>query len=116
MLSLMAYHSTSLAALFHALSDPTRLAVTEALCDGPQPVSRLAAPHDMALPSFLKHLKVLEAAGVTTSEKQGRTRIVALRTERLAEGQDWFAERRRLWSDRFDALEAHLDRTQETPK
>ena len=112
----MAYHSTSLAALFHALADPTRLSVAEALCDGPQPVSRLAAPYDMALPSFLKHLKVLEDAGVTTSRKQGRTRIVALRAERLTDGQAWFAERRRLWVDRFDALEAHLDRSQETPE
>ena len=63
-----------LSPLFSALADPTRRAVIAALGKGPQPVSALAEPYDMALPSFLKHLDRLEQAGIVRSHKQVRTR------------------------------------------
>ena len=54
-------------AIFAALSDPTRLAVVERLVAGPASVSELSQPFDMAVPSFLKHLKVLEESGLVKS-------------------------------------------------
>ena len=56
----MPHHSTPLDLAFHALSDPTRRAVVSRLAEGEVPVSVLAEPFDMALPSFAQHLKVLE--------------------------------------------------------
>jgi DNA-binding transcriptional ArsR family regulator len=110
----MAYFDADLHHLFHALADPTRLAVVEALCIGPAPVTTLAAPHDMALPSFLKHLRVLESAGVVTTAKTGRVRQVTLRPAALQQAQDWFRDRHALWNRRLDRIGDILDTSGDT--
>ncbi|MCB1350116.1 MAG: helix-turn-helix transcriptional regulator [Maritimibacter sp.] len=92
--------------LFSALADPTRRAVVEQLSQGAQPVGALAAPHDMALPSFLRHIEVLEAAGIVASRKQGRQRIVALRPRSLDAIDGWLDAQRSLWDGRLARLEA----------
>jgi len=89
-----------LATRFQALGDPTRLAVVEALLNGPAAVSDLAAPHAMALPSFTKHLGVLERAGLIESEKRGRVRTCRLAPHALDELHLWFADRRSMWPRR----------------
>jgi DNA-binding transcriptional ArsR family regulator len=94
--------------VFGALSDPTRLAVVERLVRGPASVSELAKPFKMAGPSFLKHLKVLEDAGLAHSEKQGRVRIVALRPDALRWVEEWVLRHRRLWERRLDDLGTFL--------
>ncbi|MEL6452852.1 MAG: metalloregulator ArsR/SmtB family transcription factor [Pseudomonadota bacterium] len=113
----MANESTdTLSPLLAALADPTRRAVVEALSRGPAPVSDLAAPYDMALPSFLKHLDKLEKAGVVTSHKQGRVRICRLRNGGLKPMQDWLAREERRWARSLDRLAAHLDTLEKDPK
>ncbi|WP_323771666.1 metalloregulator ArsR/SmtB family transcription factor [Antarctobacter sp.] len=99
----MANHLDS---LFGALSDPTRRAVIERLMSGPAPVSDLHRDHDMALPSFLKHLGRLEAAGLIRSLKRGRTRIVHIEAAPLAEVENWLSRQRALWEGRLDRLAA----------
>ena len=94
---------------FHALGDPTRLAVVEMLLDGPATVSDLAKPHAMALPSFTKHLGILERVGLITSHKSGRVRTCAIHPEAMSEIDQWFADRRALWSSRLDRLATHLE-------
>ncbi|HCQ64305.1 MAG TPA: transcriptional regulator [Rhodobacteraceae bacterium] len=93
-------------ALFSALADPTRRAVVEQLADGAQPVGALAAPHDMALPSFLRHIEVLEDAGLVATRKQGRQRMVALRPKSLDPIDGWLDRQRALWQGRLARLEA----------
>lgn len=97
----MAHH---LNAFFSALSDPTRRAVIERLVTGPATVSDLAAPHDMALPTFLRHLKVLEDSGIVRSAKTGRVRTCRIATEPLVAAQDWLAWQRAIWEGRNDRL------------
>ena len=109
----MPYHSTPLDLAFHALSDPTRRAVVSRLAEGEVPVSALAAPFDMALPSFAQHLRVLEECGLITSEKRGRSRWCRLVQPRFNEAADWMAAERRRAAERLDRLEAYLDKTQE---
>ncbi|MGK5671947.1 ArsR/SmtB family transcription factor [Micromonospora sp. URMC 106] len=94
--------------VFHALSDPTRRRVVERLSQGPATTSELAGPFDMALPSFTQHLRVLERAGLVTSEKQGRVRTYRLAPEPLDRVDTWLAERRALWTRRLDQLDALL--------
>ncbi|MEL6170246.1 MAG: metalloregulator ArsR/SmtB family transcription factor [Pseudomonadota bacterium] len=89
---------------FAAMADPTRRAVIERLAEGPAPVSELHAPHDIALPTFLKHLKVLEASGLVRSEKSGRVRTVHIEAAPLAEAEGWLHRQRRLWERRLDRL------------
>jgi DNA-binding transcriptional ArsR family regulator len=98
--------TNQLDSFFSALSDPTRRAVIERLTRGPAPVTELHAPHDIALPTFLRHLKVLEAAGLVRSEKSGRVRTVHIEALPLAEAEHWLSKQRRLWEGRLDRLDA----------
>jgi DNA-binding transcriptional ArsR family regulator len=91
---------------FSAMSDPTRRAVIERLVTGPASVTDLYAPHDMALPSFLKHLNKLETAGLVRSVKTGRTRMVHIEAAPLADAEHWLNRQRRLWEGRLDRLQA----------
>ena len=98
----------NLDSIFHGLADPTRRAVITRLAGGPAAVSELAAPHNMALPSFLKHLKVLEQAGLVKSQKLGRVRTCTLAIETMAQVERWISERKSFWEQQYDQLEAHL--------
>lgn len=92
--------------VFSALADPTRRAVVAQLMEGPAPVSQLHAPHDMALPSFLKHLGKLEAVGLIRSHKIGRVRMVHIEAAPMARAEAWLKQHRRLWEGRLDRLSA----------
>lgn len=94
--------------VFRALGDPTRRHVLERLSRKPASVSELAAPYRMALPSFLAHLKVLEAAGLVQSRKVGRVRTYRIATARLKLAEDWLGRQRTLWERRLDQLDAYL--------
>ena len=94
--------------VFKALADPTRLAVVERLGRGPAATSQLADEFDMALPSFLQHLKVLEDSGLVTSHKQGRVRTYRLTPEPLRAAEHWLSEQRDVWERRLDRLDEHL--------
>jgi DNA-binding transcriptional ArsR family regulator len=96
-------------AAFHALADPTRRAVVSRLTKGAAPVKELAEPFDMGLPSFMKHLRVLEKDGLITSEKVGRVRICRVNAERLATAESWLREQRRLWQARTDRLAEYVE-------
>lgn len=108
MLSLMAKHDSQLDLLFTALGDPTRRAILARLARGEATVTELAEPHAMALPSFLKHLHKLEAAGLVTSVKEGRIRSCALAPEAFAPVQDWLGEQRTIWEGRLNRLDDYV--------
>lgn len=94
--------------VFRALSDPTRRHVLERLNRSPASVSELAEPFDMALPSFVQHLKVLEGCGLVRSRKTGRVRTFRLAPERLRLAEDWLARQRAFWERRLDQLDEYL--------
>lgn len=94
--------------VFRALADPTRRAVIQRLGRGPASVSELARPFDMALPSFLQHLRVLEDSGLVRSKKAGRVRTCEIRPAELARAEGWMADLRTLWEGRIDRLDAYL--------
>lgn len=93
---------------FQALADPTRRAVLARLAQGPVPVSELARPFRMALPSFVQHLDVLERSGMVRSRKVGRVRTVRLAPQPLKDAMRWLGEHRALWERRLDQLDAFL--------
>lgn len=100
----MANQSAVLTDVFYALADPTRRAIVKLLGRGPESVSVLAAPFAMALPSFMKHLAVLERSGLIRSNKVGRTRTCELQPKSLSQAERWLAEQRALWQARSDRM------------
>lgn len=98
----------SIDVVFRALSDPTRRKVLEKLSRRPASTTELAEGFDMALPSFLQHLKVLEKSGLVHSTKTGRVRMYRLVPKPLSLAEDWLAERRTLWERRLDQLDTYL--------
>jgi DNA-binding transcriptional ArsR family regulator len=95
--------------LFHALADPARRAIVERLSRGPAPVSELARPLPMSLPSVMQHLAVLEAAGLVRSQKVGRVRTCAIEPRVLDKAEQWITARRIEWERRLDRLGAYLE-------
>jgi DNA-binding transcriptional ArsR family regulator len=104
----MPNQSLQLNQVFQALADPTRRAVLERLGTGPAAVSELAKPFDMALPSFVQHLDVLERCGLVRSQKTGRVRTYQLTPHSLKDAEGWLARQRAHWERRLDQLDSLL--------
>ena len=101
----MAQYSARLDGVLVALADPTRRAVVQRLGRGPASVGDLARDVPMTLPSFLKHVRLLESHGLIRTAKSGRVRTCTLNRERLVVLDDWLAQQRRIWQERTDRLE-----------
>ena len=94
--------------VFRALSDATRRRVLERLSASEASVSELAEPFDMALPSFVQHLKVLEGAGLVTKGRAAQTRPVRLEAEVFDLMEKWIERYRRQAEQRYERLDAVL--------
>ena len=101
----MAQYSAQLDGVLIALADPTRRGVIRRLGRGPTSVGELAREFPMTLPSFMKHVRMLESHGLIRTAKSGRVRTCVLNRERLTVLDDWLAEQRRIWEERTDRLE-----------
>ena len=101
----MAQYSSSLDGVFQAVSDPTRRAVLGRLGAGPASIGELAAPFEMALPSFMKHIGYLERTGLIRTRKTGRVRICTLERGTFDLIESWLSEQRSIWEGRTDRLE-----------
>jgi len=99
--------------MFIALSDPTRRRMIRRLGQGPSSVGDLARPFPMTLPSFMKHVRMLESSGLIRTAKSGRVRTCTLNRERLALLDDWLAEQREVWQGRTDRLTQFVTNDQE---
>jgi len=100
--------------VFAALADGTRRSVLEQLDGaGALSVSELAEPHGMSLPGFMKHLAVLEAAGLIARSKEGRIVSCELDALPMQQAAHWIARYERFWNQRLDALGRYLYHQQE---
>jgi len=106
------YLTGGLDASFSALSDATRRGVLERLGRGDASITDLARTFDMTLTGMKKHVGVLEQAGLVATEKVGRVRTCRLGSRRLEAESAWLDWYRRLWDERFDALEKVVDEQQ----
>ncbi|WP_281495998.1 metalloregulator ArsR/SmtB family transcription factor [Marivita sp. S6314] len=108
--------ANQLDSVFSAMADPTRRAVIETLLKGPASVSDLHAPHAMAMPSFLKHIRKLEDAGLVTSQKTGRTRMIHIEAAPMRAAEDWLSRQRKLWEGRLDRLQTLAEALERKPQ
>lgn len=96
---------------FAALADPTRRGVLERLGRGRATITELAEPYEISLTGMKKHVQVLEAAGLVTTEKVGRARTCSAGPQRLEDIQAWAETYRRTLDERLDRFGALLERT-----
>ena len=108
---MLQYKPAELDRAFQALSDPGRRAMVERLSLGPASVSELARPLPMTLSAVVQHLKILEEAGLVSSQKVGRVRTCSLDIGAMTQVERWIAERKRFWEQQYDQLEAYLAET-----
>jgi len=108
----MVKYYAQLDATFGALADPTRRAILATLMLGQASITELAKPHRMSLPAVMKHVRVLEGAGLVSQEKTGRTRICQLAAQPLKEAEGWISQYRVFWEKTFDSLERYLAQQQ----
>jgi len=97
-------------AALQALSEPHRMAILSMLADGERPAGDFVDALPIAQPTVSKHLSVLREAGLVTVRKDAQRRLYSLNPAPLKELDMWLAQYRRFWTDRLDALEAHLDK------
>jgi DNA-binding transcriptional ArsR family regulator len=107
----MAKYSPQLDGVFQALADPTRRAVLGRLGAGPASIGELAAPFEMALPSFMKHIRYLEKSGWIRTRKTGRVRTCTLESKSFELIETWLGEQRSIWEGRTDRLESFVTTT-----
>jgi DNA-binding transcriptional ArsR family regulator len=96
-------------ASFAALSDATRRGVLEQLGRSDASITDLAEKFHMTLTGMKKHVGVLEAAGLVTTEKVGRVRTCRLGPRRLEAEAAWIESYRQVWDARFDALDTVVE-------
>jgi DNA-binding transcriptional ArsR family regulator len=107
----MVKYSASLDATFSALSDPTRRTILTTLQRGHASVSELARPHNISMPAILKHLHVLEHAGLVEQKKTGRVRMCRLTVTPMQQAADWLSLYRVFWENQLDNLGRFLEQT-----
>jgi DNA-binding transcriptional ArsR family regulator len=97
------------ATTFDVLGEPTRRRILDLLLDRERPVGELVKKLKLSQPGVSKHLRILREAGLVSVRTEAQRRIYGVRPEPLEEIADWLEPYRRLWADRLDALERHLD-------
>ena len=102
-----------MASTFDVLAEPTRRRILDLLIETEQPVGDLVATLDISQPGVSKHLRVLRDAGLVEARVDAQRRVYRVRAAPLAEIDEWLAPYRRLWAERLDALERHLDETED---
>ena len=107
----MVKYSKTLDTTFAALSDPTRRAILTTLQCGNASVTELARPHDISMPAILKHLNVLEYAGLIEQKKTGRVRMCRLTVAPMQQAADWLSLYRVFWENQLDNLGRFLEQT-----
>ena len=107
----MVQYSHQLDQTFAALADPTRRGIVERLEEGSATITELAEPYAMSLTGLKKHVRILEAAGLVTTEKVGRTRVCSLGPRDLRDLQTWVERYRRMLDERLDRLGELLEET-----
>jgi DNA-binding transcriptional ArsR family regulator len=94
---------------FNAVAEPRRREILDALAGGERPVNDLVRQLGLAQPQVSKHLRVLREVGAVDVRDEGRQRLYRLNGHALKPIHDWVKGYERLWSDRFEELDAVLE-------
>jgi DNA-binding transcriptional ArsR family regulator len=99
------------ATTFELVAEPTRRRILDLLRERARPVGELVKLLGLSQPGVSKHLRLLREAGLVRVRRDGQRRWYELDPEPLAEVDAWLEPYRKLWEDRLDRLERHLEET-----
>jgi DNA-binding transcriptional ArsR family regulator len=94
---------------FNAVAEPRRRQILDVLADGERPVNDLVVELGLAQPQVSKHLRVLREVGVVDVRENGRQRLYRVNGRALRPIHEWVKGYERLWSERFEQLDAVLE-------
>jgi DNA-binding transcriptional ArsR family regulator len=112
----MVMNADRLDVVFSALAHPTRRAILTTLTKGPRSVGDLSRPFKMSEPAVIKHLKVLENAGLIVADRQGQVHPRLLQSAPLKGAHEWIGRFSDHWSASFDRLELLLNELKKKEK
>jgi DNA-binding transcriptional ArsR family regulator len=98
--------------IFHAIADPNRRAIIELLSRENLTLNGVAQHFSVSRPAISKHIRVLNECGLVTIEQRGRERYCEIKMEKLSEVVGWVERYKKIWEERFDALELYLQQLQ----
>jgi DNA-binding transcriptional ArsR family regulator len=101
--------------VFQAIADPTRRAIINMIANENMNLNSVAERFDISRPAISKHIKILTECGLVTINVQGREHYCEARLEKLNEVNEWVAQYKKFWEDKFDALEKYLMELQAKP-
>jgi DNA-binding transcriptional ArsR family regulator len=100
---------------FNAVAEPRRRQILDLLAGGERPVQQLVDELALAQPLVSKHLRVLREVGLVRVRDSGRQRLYRLDALPLKSIGEWVAGFERLWTERFDRLDAVLAELSDPP-
>jgi DNA-binding transcriptional ArsR family regulator len=102
--------------VFQGLADPTRREILNMIAHKALNVNSVAQNFDVSRTAIYKHLKILSECGLVVLQQQGRERFCEAKLEKLDEVSDWVERYRKIWAQRFDSLDAYLEKIQAQKK
>lgn len=102
--------------VFQGLADPTRREILNMIAHKALNVNSVAQNFDVSRTAIYKHLKILSECGLVVLQQQGRERFCEAKLEKLEEVSDWVERYRKIWAQRFDSLDAYLEKIQAQKK
>lgn len=98
--------------VFQGIADPTRRAIINMIAHKPLNVNSVAENFEVSRTAIYKHLKILSECGLVVINQQGRERFCEARLEKLDEVTSWVEKYRKIWTARFDSLDAYINELQ----
>jgi DNA-binding transcriptional ArsR family regulator len=97
--------------VFAALADPMRRSLLVNLAENsPKTATQLAAEYPITRQGILKHLKLLEEAGLVAVHQRGREKRYSLTPDPLVELDQWIKELYAKWDTRLFRLKAFVEK------
>lgn len=95
--------------VFQAIADPTRREIINLVAYSPLNLNAIADNFDVSRPAISQHIKILEECGLINIKKQGRERFCEIQLEPLNDVAIWIEKFRKMWEDRFSAIDDMLE-------
>ncbi|HZO78498.1 MAG TPA: metalloregulator ArsR/SmtB family transcription factor [Solirubrobacteraceae bacterium] len=95
--------------VFEVIAEPNRRRILDLLAEGERPVGELVKRVALSQPAVSKHLRTLREAGLVDVRGEAQRRVYRVRPQPLQAVEDWLSPYRRMWQERLDDLERHLE-------